>query len=44
MPELSEKDIAAINKVLLSDDRVEVIPLKDGVKVVRISRQEIKLK
>lgn len=34
--------IGAIEKVLKKGDRVELIPVKDGVKVMHIRREEIK--
>ena len=39
---LSEAEIRAINAVLSQDQRVELIPTKDGVRVIRILRQEVK--
>ena len=39
---MDEKTIEAINKVLAKGDRVELIPVKDGVKVVQVRRKEIK--
>lgn len=42
LPKLTEKDISKINSVLAKDDRAEVIPTKDGVKVVHIKRQLVK--
>lgn len=40
--QLSQENIRAINAVLAKDQRVELIPVKDGVKVVRIRREEVK--
>lgn len=41
--QLTQEAIDAINRVLLMDDRVEVIPVKDGgVKVLHIKRREVK--
>ena len=34
--------LAAIEAILRKGDRVEIIPVKDGVKVVRIRREEVK--
>jgi hypothetical protein len=31
-----------IEKVLIKGDRVEIIPVKDGIKVLEIKRKEIK--
>ena len=42
MAVLTEKDIAKINSVLAKDQRVEVIPVKDGVRVIKIKRDEVK--
>lgn len=42
MAVLTEKDIAKINSVLSKDQRVEVIPVKDGVRVIKIKRDEVK--
>ncbi len=37
-------DLPAINAVIAKGDRVELIPVKDGVKVMRVKREEIKEK
>lgn len=39
---LTEADISAINSVLARDQRVELIPTRDGVRVIRIRREEVK--
>lgn len=39
---LTEKQIAAINDTVSKGDRVEIIPTKDGARIVRIMRQNIK--
>ena len=39
---ISTKTLEAIDKALAHGDRVELIPVKDGVKVIRIRRDEIK--
>lgn len=39
---LSAEAQRAIEAVLTRGDRVEVIPTKDGVKIVRIRREEVK--
>lgn len=39
---LESGDLPAINTVLAKGDRVELIPVKDGVKVVRVRREEVK--
>ena len=39
---LESGDLPAINTVLAKGDRVELIPVKDGVKVVQVRREEVK--
>lgn len=39
---LTEKEIKSAEAVLSKGDRVELIPVKDGVKVIEIKRKEIK--
>lgn len=39
---MDEKTIKAAEAVLAKGDRVELIPVKDGVKVVRVRREEVK--
>ena len=39
---MDEKTIEAIKCVLAKGDRVELIPVKDGVKVIQVRRKEIK--
>lgn len=39
---MDEKTIKAADAVLAKGDRVELIPVKDGVKVVRVRREEVK--
>ncbi len=41
---MDEKTVKAIENVLAKGDRVELIPVKDGVKVVRVQRDEVKQK
>ncbi len=41
---MDEKTIKAVEAVLAKGDRVELIPVRDGVKVVRIRREEVKEK
>lgn len=41
---LKESDIKAAEKVLARGDRVELIPVKDGVKVIQVKREEVKSK
>lgn len=38
---MDTKTIAAINKVLEKGDRVELIPVKNGIKVIHIKRETI---
>lgn len=35
--------LAAIEVILRKGDRVEIIPVKDGVKIVRIRREVVKI-
>lgn len=39
---MDEKAWAIIKAILAKGDRVELIPVKDGVKVVRVRREEVK--
>lgn len=39
---MDEKTIKAIETVLSKGDRVELIPVKDGVKIIHIKREEVK--
>ena len=39
---MDEKMIKAIKLALEKGDRVELIPVKDGVKVMRVRREEMK--
>lgn len=39
---MDEKMLKAILLALKKGDRVELIPVKDGVKVLRVKREEIK--
>ena len=41
---LTEKEIKSAEAVLSKGDRVELIPVKDGVKVIRVRREEVKQK
>lgn len=41
---MDEKTLRAIVEILSKGDRVELIPVKDGIKVLRIRREEIKTK
>nr|DAW43778.1 MAG TPA: Protein of unknown function (DUF2577) [Caudoviricetes sp.] len=39
---MKPETIKAIEAVLAKGDRVELIPVKDGIKVVRIRREPVK--
>lgn len=39
---MTDAQVKAIEAVLAKGDRVELIPVKDGVKVVQVKRKEIK--
>lgn len=39
---MDEKAWAIIKAILAKGDRVELIPVKDGVKIMHIKREEIK--
>lgn len=39
---MDEKAWAVIKAILAKGDRVELIPVKDGVKIMHIKREEIK--
>lgn len=39
---LKEPEIRKAETVLAKGDRVELIPVKDGLKVVRVRREEVK--
>lgn len=39
---LTDEQIKAIEQILSKDQRVELIPIKDGVRVFEIRRKEIK--
>lgn len=41
---IDEKTIKAIESILAKDDRVELIPVKNGVKIIHIKREEVKAK
>lgn len=41
---MDEKTIKAADAILQKGDRVELIPVKDGVKIVRVRREEVKQK
>ncbi len=39
---MDEKIIKSIKSIIQKGDRVELIPTKDGVKVIRIKREVVK--
>lgn len=39
---MDEKTIEAIKSILAKGDRVELIPVRDGVKIIHIKRREVK--
>ena len=39
---MDERTIKAAETILSRGERVELIPVKDGVKVVRVKREEVK--
>ncbi len=41
---LTPKQIEAIEAVLRKGDRAELIPVKDGTKIIHIKREEVKPK
>lgn len=40
--EITPAALATIEAILRKGDRVELIPVKDGVKVVQVQRKEVK--
>lgn len=41
---MDEKTMKAVDSILAKGSRVELIPIKDGVKVVRVRREEVRTK
>lgn len=41
---LDEQKIKAIETTLTKGERVELVPVKDGVKILRVRREEVKVK
>ena len=39
---IDDAALAAIEAILRKGDRVELIPVKDGIKVIHIKRKEVK--
>lgn len=44
MAEITVEQVAAINAALAKGQRIEIIPLKDRIKVVAVKRDELKTK
>ncbi|MDY3693002.1 MAG: hypothetical protein SO072_13695 [Dysosmobacter sp.] len=42
-PLIGENSVQEIESILRKGDRVEIIPVKDGVKIVRIRREVVKI-
>lgn len=42
MLEISERQKMIITSILSKGDRIELIPVKDGVKIIHIKRKEVK--
>ena len=40
---MTEAQAKAVEAILAKGDRVELIPVKDGVKVIQVQRKEVKL-
>lgn len=40
---MDEKQIKAIEAVLAKGDRIELIPVKDGIKIIHIKREEVRM-
>ena len=40
---MDEKTIKIIESIIAKGDRVELIPVKDGIKIMHIKRKEMKL-
>lgn len=40
---MTDTQVKAIEAVLSKGDRVELIPVKDGVKVIQVNRKEVKV-
>jgi hypothetical protein len=39
---MDDRLIKKIKAILAKGDRVEIIPVRDGVKVIRVKREEVK--
>lgn len=40
---LTDNHVRAINDVLMRDQRVELIPTRDGVKIILVKRNEVRI-
>lgn len=40
---LTDNHVRAINDVLMRDQRVELIPTRDGVKIIHVKRNEVRI-
>lgn len=40
---MDEKQIKAIEAALAKGDRIELIPVKDGIKIIHIKREEVRM-
>ena len=40
---MDERQIKDIEAVLAKGDRIELIPVKDGVKIIHIKREEVRM-
>ncbi len=40
---IDEKQIKTIEALLAKGDRIELIPVKDGVKIIHIKREEVRM-
>lgn len=40
---MDEKQIKVIESILKKGDRIELIPVKDGVKIIHIKREEVRI-
>ena len=40
---MDEKQIKVIESILKKGDRIELIPVKNGVKIIHIKREEVRI-
>ena len=43
MVELKPEQIKAAEAILAKGDRIELIPVKDGIKIIHIKREEVRM-